>query len=354
MGMTTPARPRTWWLVLALLVLSPICAEYLSAYDDSTGHPATLLGNLMIFIPLYGCAALLIREVARRARLGWTGLLLLATAFGLVEAGLVDQSLFSPDYRGLEGWEATYTGTLIAPLGLSVTNLIGFVGGHVMLSIGGPIALVESWRPDRATAPWLRLRGLVITAVAYAAGSGFVLFWHLRTEEWHASVGQLVGTAVAVVGLVIAAVLTGRRSRRRTDLAGPGLGRTAVIAGVVAVAYGSMPQTWLGVAGSVALLVLAGVLLARASRTRRWSPTHVAIVGAAPLLLTAVQAFTYDPLIGVVDPAAKVAHNAVMVAIVLIALVVGLRRGRAATTDGVVSDNGDNSIHNQPLARKPA
>ena len=140
----------------------------------------------MIFVPLYGCSALLIREVARRARIGWIGILLLAAAFGFVEAGLIDQSLFSPDYRGLEGWEATYAATLIAPLGLSAVNLLSFVGGHVMLSICGPIALVEAWRPGRATEPWLRLPGLVITALAYAVGSAFVLFWHLQTEEWHA------------------------------------------------------------------------------------------------------------------------------------------------------------------------
>lgn len=330
--MTRTVRPRTWWLVLALLVLSPICAEYLSAYDDSTGHPAALIGNLIIFVPLYGCAALLIREVARRARLGWTGILLLATAFGLIEAGLVDQSLFSPDYRGLDGWEATYAATLIPPLGLSVTNLIGFVGGHVMLSIAGPIALMEAWRPDRAPEPWLRLPGLVITAVAYALGSGFVLFWHLRTEEWHASAGQLVGTGVVVIGLVVAAVLIGRRPRIARYSAGPGLGWTAVIALALAAAYGLLPQTWLGAAGSVALLISAGVLLLRASRTRRWSPTHAAIVGAAPLLLTAVQAFTYDPLIGEVDPTAKVAHNAVMVAIVLVVLAVALLSGSRSTT----------------------
>jgi hypothetical protein len=338
--MTRTLRPRTWWLVLALLVLSPICAEYLSAYDDSTGRPAALIGNLIIFIPLYGCAALLIREVARRARLGWTGILLLATAFGLVEAGLVDQSLFSPDYRGLEGWEAIYAATLVGPLGLSATNLIGFVGGHVMLSIAGPIALVEAWRPARATEPWLRLPGLVVTALAYAVGSVFVLYWHLRTEEWHASVGQLVGTGVVVVGLVVTAALTGRRSRTRSGAAGPGLGRTAVIALVLTLAYNLLPQTWLGVAGSVVLLVAAGVLLSRASRTRRWSPTHVAIAGAAPLLLTAALGFTYDPMIGEVDPAAKVAHNAVMVAIVLIAFgVAWWRRSPEVTDTSVVDDS---------------
>ena len=342
MGMTS-SRRHTWWLVLSLLVLAPICAEYLSAYDDSTGHPATLLGNLVIFIPLYGCSALLIREVARRARLGWIGILLLAAAFGFVEAGLIDQSLFSPDYRGLEGWEATYAATLIAPLGLSAANLLSFVGGHVMLSICGPIALVESWRPTRATEPWLRLPGLVITALAYAVGSAFVLFWHLQTEDWHASVGQLVGAGLMVVTLIVAACLLGRRVRPQRVASGPGLGITALLALGLGGAYNMMPQNWLGFAGSVVLLVIAGVLVARASRTRRWSPTHVAIIGATPLFLTAALAFTYDPMIGEVTEQAKYAHNAVMVAIVLVAVAFSLlrRQPEQATVNEAVRESTD-------------
>ena len=72
-------------------------------------------------------------------------------------------------------------------------------------------------------------------------------------------------------------------------------------------AYNVMPQTWPGFAGSVVVLAVAGILVARASRTRRWSPTHVAIVGATPLFLTAALAFTYDPLIGEVT--ARVRHT---------------------------------------------
>ena len=347
MDMKNSSKVRTWWLVLSLLVLSPICAEYLAAYDDSTGHPATLVGNLLIFIPLYGCSALLIREVARRAALGWTGILLLAAAFGFIEAGLIDQSLFSPDYRGLEGWEATYAATLIGPLGMSAVNLLSFVGGHVMLSICGPIALVEAWRPGRATEPWLRLPGLAITALAYAVGSAFVLFWHLQTEEWHASVGQLVGTGLVVVALVVAAVLAGRRVRPGRESSGPGLGITALVALVLGGAYNMMPQTWPGFAGSVVLLVIAGVLVARASRTRRWSPTHIAIVGATPLFLTAALAFTYDPMIGEVTAQAKYAHNAVMVAIVLLALLIAVVRRQPAAVGNPVTEVGDQI----PLAR---
>lgn len=57
-----------------------------------------LLGYLGIFIPLYGTVAVLIREITRRTGRGWPTILLLGAAFGLIQAGLIDQSLFNPGY----------------------------------------------------------------------------------------------------------------------------------------------------------------------------------------------------------------------------------------------------------------
>ncbi|MEU0569274.1 hypothetical protein ABZ297_28410 [Nonomuraea sp. NPDC005983] len=65
-----------------LLVLAPLVGEY-------------LLGNIAInalpmiirLIPLYGGGALLIREVARRWRLGWPGIILLGLAYAVIEGG---------------------------------------------------------------------------------------------------------------------------------------------------------------------------------------------------------------------------------------------------------------------------
>jgi hypothetical protein len=96
------------------------------------------------------------------------------------------------------------------------------------------------------------------------------------------------------------------------------------------------------------VLVIAGILVGRASRTRRWGPTHIAIVGATQLFLTAALAFTYDPMIGEVSAQAKYAHNAVMVAIVLIALGVALLRRPTATAAGVTPD-GDRPTSDESL-----
>ena len=49
-----------------LLVFAPVGAEYLIGYDDITGDLTAMVFGLVIFGPLYGAPAVLIREAARR------------------------------------------------------------------------------------------------------------------------------------------------------------------------------------------------------------------------------------------------------------------------------------------------
>ena len=64
--------------------------------------PIRRLPTLLILVLLYGCGALLIREVTRRTGRGWPTILLLGAAYGVIEAGLVDQAMFNPSF---EGWD---------------------------------------------------------------------------------------------------------------------------------------------------------------------------------------------------------------------------------------------------------
>jgi hypothetical protein len=309
-------------------VLAPVCAEYLSAYDDSTGDLIRLVGGLVIFIPLYGAPALLIREVCRRADLGWTGILLLATAFGLIEAGLVDQSLFSLDYRGIESWDASLRGTFVAPLGLSAYNVLNFIGGHVFYSICAPIGLVEAFRPSHFRRPWLSRRALGVVAVLYLAASYLVLRDSLKTESWHASTGQLIGSGVVVALLVLAAFVLGRRRVARSERPAPRVLTVFLSAVLVAVIYNMAFETWAGVAVVISVLVPSAALLHRASRSRDWSPQHVATLAAAALLTRAVLAFTYFPVIGDVSALRKYGHNTVLLIAVLAISVLAFRAAK--------------------------
>lgn len=220
------------WLVL---LLAPVCAEMLQAYDDSTGRPGALLVSLVFFAALYGAPALLIRELARRRGLGWRGIILLATAAGLIEAGLIDQSLFTVDYRDIAEAEASTRATWVSWLGLGAYNVPSWVGGHVLFSFCAPIALAEGVGGDRER--WLGRPGLVLAAIAWCASAVLVCVDTVRVEQG-ASAGQAVGTSLVVVALVVAAIRLGP-VRRRT---------------------GPVPRPW--VAGLVAFVLVTAPLFA--------------------------------------------------------------------------------------------
>ena len=156
---------------LGLFFLAPLSAEYLIGYDESVGRPVELIGGLLILGPLYGGPALIIREVVRRSGRGWPSVLLLAAAFGLVQAGLVDQSMFNPSYRDIEDWDDKRNPTFIPAAGFSAHMALNSIVGHVIWSISAPIAVMETLVPRRSTTPWLGAAGLTITAVLYVFAS---------------------------------------------------------------------------------------------------------------------------------------------------------------------------------------
>src|SRR4051795_8789370 len=132
--MTTVAVPaartkaRVWPLVLLLLVVAPVCAEYLTAYDpEVTGQAAQLVGGLLVLAPLCGAPAVLVREVAARTGMHWTGILALAGAFGVLQAGVVDQSLFALHYMDYEDWREWVEPTLAGPIGVSGSLALNFL-----------------------------------------------------------------------------------------------------------------------------------------------------------------------------------------------------------------------------------
>jgi len=311
---------RTRWLpVVALAVLAPVCAEYVWGYDDSTGHPCELVGNLVVFTPLYGCPALLIRELARRRGLGWPGIVLLAAAFGVVEAGLVDQSMFSRDYRDIPYWHQMADPTYVAPIGLSIFLAVSFVANHVLASMVGPIAVVEGLAGRRGQDPWLGRAMVVAVTLIYAGASALVLRDLLTTEDDHASAGQLVGAGVAAVLLVAGALRCGRRVPTRVVGRAPSPWLVAPAAYAVATGSQLLPPSPLGTDVLIAVYAGSAALVWWVSRRPGWSSRHVAALAAGWLTSFAAFAFGTEP-IGHVTHADKLGHN---VALLLLMAAVG-------------------------------
>ncbi|KAB1908466.1 hypothetical protein [Micromonospora sp. AMSO31t] len=307
---------------IALLLLAPWAAECSWGGFTLAGMPFVVL----VLAPMYGGAALLIRETARRLGLGWPGIVALAAAFGVIQAGLVDQSLFNPgflDDTEFADTQAVAQQTTVPGLGFSARQAVDYVGNHVALSICGPIALVESYLgADRRLRPWLGRPGLAVVALLWLAGSLLVFADDGGRKNFLAAPGQLA--LAAAVALALIATALRHRPRPASSNTSPAP-RPVRVGLVVAVAYagsGLLPG-WPGIGLALALATAAAVLLVRWSRHAGWGQRHVLAAASASLLVAAAYAYavpTYAPA----TPAAALVGD-VAISVVVLALVGGAR-----------------------------
>jgi hypothetical protein len=232
--------------------------------------------------------------------------------------------LFNPDYRAIPYWSSMREPTLLPWLGTSAYMTLTFVAGHVFGSIAAPIALAESWWPRRQREPWLGVPGLIVMALLWIAGSAFILTDQLSSDDFHVSVGQAAGTTLVVLGLITIAVRLPRAWSRIPGNA-PAPWVVLLLSAVLLMVRSIVPTGWTGTLTAVAAIVAWCVLLGRWSRQDGWSAVHVLAAATGNLLSIGLPAFWTDPL-GDVPLVAKLATNTVLLALVLAAALVGLRR----------------------------
>ena len=140
--------------IVFLLIAPPIFAEVLSGSTPPLAFVEPFTCVLLVF--LYGCGALLIRELRSRWRLGWR-VLLLAVAYGILEEGVIVQSFFNPGWEDL-GFLSAY-GMFLGVQWPWTLMLIAF---HATISILAPLAAADLLWPDQKDEPLLKTTGLVL------------------------------------------------------------------------------------------------------------------------------------------------------------------------------------------------
>ncbi|MFG1867445.1 hypothetical protein [Micromonospora arborensis] len=307
--------------VIALLLLAPWAAECSwggFAIDD-------FLPVLIFLGPMYGGAAILIRETARHLGTGWPTIVLLAAAFGVLQAGLVDQSLFNPDFLDDTQYADTRVAaeaTLVPGLEFSLRQAFDYVGNHIVLTVCAPIVLIESFLgPDRRLRPWLGRPGLLVVSLIYLLGSLFIFSDINADKVFLASPLQLTFAALLVLALVATALLPRwrrphpRRFRRAPHPLWVGLP-------VVLVRLGSdLTPGWPGMAIALALAAAAGGMIAYWSSRDGWGQRHVLVAGTAGLVMAAAFAYLVPPY-SPASPAAALAGD-IAVTVITVALVGG-------------------------------
>ncbi|MBO9576938.1 MAG: hypothetical protein J7494_14500 [Sphingobium sp.] len=276
--------------IFALLLLSPLIAEYLSG-----SLPAALLTILWLMMAMYGAGALLIREIAVRTGGGWGTIIPLAAAHGFIEEGWSTQSLFNPNYQGLRLLDFGY----VEALGTGLPWLLYVIGIHVVWSMATPIALTNSLFPEKRRAPWLRWWGMAILVLLYAGAMVAAGNYQLQTSHFVATRGELIAVGVVVAALVAGGLLAARWRAALDDVAAPGL--------LPLFLYGFLPGTVLIILeyfgpsrlhlswqlGVVLLIADAALAIAIAVhwRGRRWTALQSFMPAAGATMVYAIGGF---------------------------------------------------------------
>lgn len=257
-----------------LFALAPLIGEVLFGAIPLSRLPFGLLG----VVGLYGGGAILVRELVVRRGLNAAWLVALGLAYGLVEEGLVVQSLFDQHFRGLD-----FLGYYGHWLGVSWVWLEFIMPYHAVFSIAIPIVVTELLFPERRGTPWVSMRALAGVALLFVANGVLLARFQTGLLTSHAprtSLGANVATVLVVLGLVVAALVAPPSRARIADLppaSGPTIRLIGAISGLAWFVGLRVLLIGDGKTAPAAVVLIAGAaiaMLAWWSVTRVSSPRH--------------------------------------------------------------------------------
>jgi hypothetical protein len=307
---------------LGLFFLAPLVAEFLLG-----DFPITMIGILIVLAPMYGGGALLIRETVRRTGRGWPTMLVLALAYGVLEEAFTTQTLFNPDYLGLNLHLLSHA--FIPALGIGGWWTIYVLTLHTVWSISVPIALTEAVVPDRAATPWLGRIGLTVVSVLFVLMAVSMTRYSIKQDRHHfvASPAQFGVSAAIVVALVAIAFVLPRHTRSLSTSPAPGPWIAGIAAFMAASAFMLIPAAWgwWSVTADLALDAVVVSVVLNWSRHAGWNGLQRLALAGGAALTYAWHAFFQTPVSGGAGVGDRVG-NALLAAATIALIAAGARR----------------------------
>lgn len=301
--------------IWTLLFLAPFIAEVLSG--------STRLSYLFAFIPetmVWGCGALLCRELVRRWRAGGVSLLLLGLGLSVAEEFLIQQTSLAP--LPFAGVHADY-GRAFGVSWLYFLFQLGYESVWVVLI---PVAVTELLFPARRSGPWLRTRGFVVNCVFFLLGAYIAGYAWIKRARPSLHAVPYQPPMVALVAGVVAILLLGWAACALRNVGRPDAenAREAVIptpsavspwlAGIAAFVLAAgwdwligllfTPirfAAWIAIVGGCIWALAAFVLILRCSRfsdeMRRWSLSFGAILAIMAMGYLSTAGWLYKDLV---------------------------------------------------------
>jgi len=152
---------------LTLVILAPLLTELVSG---NTPAQAFLDPRVALFLAFaYSLPLLLIRELSLRRRLSIAGVFLLGLAYGIVNEGLLAQTLLRYEHVPIDRFDRH---VFVAGFNFSWAAVI--VPWHAFFAVLFPLALVSAWFPSCAQQTWLSGRAFKFLAAIVVALMAFL------------------------------------------------------------------------------------------------------------------------------------------------------------------------------------
>lgn len=346
-----PRQPGSGKAAWTLVVITPLIAEFALGTV-----PVRMLYLVLMYIPIYGAGALLIRELARRVGGGWPTIAVLGLCYGLLEEGLALQSLTSPHLYGAAEWGPRWFGINTPYTELNLPY-------HVVFSVIVPIAVVELLFRRVGKQPYLRRGGMVLTGFVTILGAVLLRLAVPLSEDpgYQMSAAAILTVLVLIIvcGVVALRILPRHPIAVRPASSAPGLAVVGVLSGVATILFlallfplGDARQpsfthgNWVLVPMVVAAVIALGTVrqLARWSTATNWTERHrIAALGTA---------LVGHSLFGLLTRAKTLPDRLVMVAVIAGTCLLAVRLlrrspGLTHSVDGYLSphDPPNRSLH---------
>jgi hypothetical protein len=306
--------------IVTLLLLSPVIGEVMSG--------ATRLSYIFVLVPeimVWGCGALLIREVVRRWQGGWSSMLLLGLGLSIAEEFLIQQTSIAP---------LPWLGTAPAygrVWGVNWPYFQFMLGYEAIWIVLVPVQLTELIFPERRHQPWLRARGILVASAVFLIGSFIAWFsWTQQARPLMFHVGPYHPPVLTLlIGVVAIALLAASAYLARRFWRTPAPGRpprpwvvatTAILLGLpwyILMVLVFVPPRNLPLLVPVALALVwatgAVLLIKRWSLTTEWWDLHRWALCFGALLVCMTGGFLGAGAWPIMDTIAKAVLNVIAI-----------------------------------------
>ena len=324
-----------WKPALTLVFLAPFIAEVLSG--------ATKVSILFVLIPemmVWGCGALLIRELVRRWGGGWASLLCLGLGLSIAEEFLIQQTSLAP---------LPFPGALVRygrAWGVNWIYFLFMLGFESVFVVLVPVRVTEMLFAERRNELWLRTRGMVITSVIFLLGCRIAWYaWIKRARPivLHAPPYDVPWVTILAGFLAIALLGVGAYAVR--GIGTPGATRStpsAWVVGLVVLVLGfpwyalmgfvftpKQPHVGFGwvLAAGVAWGILGMLVLGHWAASARWTELHQWAAVFSATLVCMIAGYLGSSTWSRVDLIGKIVFN--VIAVVGFLMLLGRVRRRA-------------------------